>query len=306
MEKVFVSGSDGFLAGHVIKELNSRGYMVIPFDNYTDKRQDVRDYKAVETMMDDVDYVCHLAASPYIPWGYDAPQHFFETNANGTLNILQAAIDRDIRIVYWSTSEVYGTSQHPDKPMDENHPLNPHSTYAASKLAGDRLCYTFHKEHDIDVTVMRMFNNYGPGETWPYVIPEIIEQLSKGTTLHLGNINAMRDFTYAEDGARASVDVMECTALSGQAVNVGSGISYSVKYLADLLAEIMRPGERVNILTDENRLRPHDVDKLLCNPGKLEFFTGWRPSVGIREGLEKTVEFFYGNGGKWDYRGKPK
>jgi len=302
METVLVTGSSGFIGSHVVDELNRRGYEVRTFDIYDDPRQDVRNPEAVKKHMEGADYCLHLAAYPYIPFGYSHPNEFFETNATGTLNVLNAARKTDTRVVYTSTSEVYGTAEDPNKPMNENHRIHPHSTYAVAKYAGDALCHTYYKEHSVDAAVVRMFNNYGPREKWRYVIPEIIEQLSKSTTLRLGNIYAERDFTYVVDGARALVDVMECDVLTGNVVNCGSGETWSIEEIAWMLGDIMRPDEEIVIKVDPYKLRPYDVDRLLCDNKKLRCFTGWKPRVDFMDGLERTVEWFYQNGAKWDYR----
>jgi len=301
-ERVLVTGGAGFIGSHVVEELLRRGYEPIVYDIYVSPSQDVRNSRMVEAYMATVDACIHMAANPYIPFGYAHPKEFFEINANGTLNVLKAAAKHNTRTVYISTSEVYGSNQDPDKPMDESHPINPHSTYAVSKYAGDALCRTFHKDYGLDATVIRLYNSFGPKETWRYVIPEIIEQLNNGSTLHLGNIYAERDFTYVEDSARAIVDVLECQTLMGEVVNCGSGVAWSVENIAMMLAEIMRPGERVNIVVDESRLRPFDVDTLLCDYSKLHRHTGWEPEVSFHEGLRRTVEWFKANGCKWDFR----
>jgi len=302
VEKVLLTGSEGFIGSHVEEELTYRGYEVIGYDTFSNPHQDIRNIKMLKQYMDGVDFCLHLAANPYIPFGYSHPQEFFDINANGTLNVLEAAREKDVRVVYTSTSEVYGTAQDPLKPMDENHRVNPHSTYALAKYAGDGLCLTYHKEHELDVTVVRMFNNFGPRETWRYVIPEIIEQLHVGSTLSLGNIYAERDFTYVEDGARALVDVMECAGLEGEVLNCGSGSTHSIQSIAFTLGEIMRRDEEIKIRVEDWRLRPHDVDRLLCDNSKIRRLTGWTPETDFYEGLIRTVEWFHGNGDKFNFR----
>ena len=302
LDTVLVTGSAGFVGTHVVKELEKRGYNVVTYDIYDNPEQDIRDQKMLDTYMSSVDYVCHLAANPYIPYGYMHPNEFFETNANGTQNVLNAARKQQTRVVYWSTSEVYGTAENPLMPMNEDHRIHPHSTYAVAKYAGDALCQTYYHEHGVDVTVLRQFNCYGPHETWRYIIPEIIMQLDNNCTVNLGNIYAERDFTYVEDAARAGVDVMESTRLSGEVVNSGSGETWSIKSIAYILADIMRPDEELVIKVDKSRMRPYDVDRLLCDNSKLQFYTGWSPEIGFREGLERTVAFYRDNGSKWDFR----
>jgi len=132
MEKVLLTGSDGFIASHVSDELKRRGYTVIPFDNYSNIEQDIRNPRMVEAYMENADYCLHMAACPYIPFGYSHPNEFFETNANGTQNVLNAAKKTGTRVIYTSTSEVYGTAEDPNLPMSETHRINPHSTYAVA------------------------------------------------------------------------------------------------------------------------------------------------------------------------------
>lgn len=271
-EKVLVTGSDGFLASHLLKELEARGYSVRRFDIYSNPFEDIRDPWAVMRAVKGCKKIIHTCASPYIPACYTDPYSFFDVNAVGTLNLLLAAKQCDVeRIIYYSSSEIYGTAQ--QEKMDESHPLNPQSTYAVSKLAGDRLCSTFYKEHDVPIIIQRQFNCYGEDEKQKYVIPIIIEQLSKGSTLHLGNINAQRDFTYAGDAARASVDLLECEDAVGEVVNVGSGKMWGIDKIAYMVGDIM--GVEPKIVIDKDRLRPFDVDRLICDYSKMNKLTGW-------------------------------
>lgn len=296
--RILVTGGAGFLGSHVAEELRTRGYSVKIFDIWANPMQDIRNPWAVLEAVKDVDAVMHLAAEPYIPYGGQDPTLFVETNINGSLNVLNACVQRDLRILVWSSSEVYGTSK-TDK-MDEDHPTLPHSTYAVTKLAADRLAFTFHKEHKLPVTILRQFNCYGPNETQPYVIPEIIQQLSRYRTIHLGRIDVERDFTYAPDAARAAVDLLECEEAIGEVVNVGTGQTHSIKSIAELLWDIMAQGD-VEIHSEEpDRMRPYDVDRLLCNPGKMHSLIGWTPKGDLRDGLEETVAWYREHG--WTFR----
>lgn len=298
-DKVLVTGSAGFIGSHIVDELRARKYKVKGFDIHTSNIEDICNPFAVMDAMEGCDAVMHLAAEPYIPYCYQNPRKFFETNANGTLNVLMAAKRKKVkRVVYWSSSEIYGSAQ--KLPMGEDHPLNPHSTYAVSKLAGDRLCYTFFKEHGLPVTILRQFNCYGPRETQPYVIPEIISQLHKGKTLRLGNVNACRDFTYVEDAASAGVDVLEHKEANGEVINVGSGRTRSIKEIADAIGEVMLMEPDIRV--DKDKLRPYDVDVLICDNAKMEKLTGWTPTTGFHDGLVQTVKFFVKNSYRWDYR----
>ena len=144
---------------------------------------------------------------------------------------------------------------------NEKHPLNPLSTYAVSKLAGDRAAFVFSYERNIPVVIVRPFNSYGPRETQPYIIPEIIRQLFNGKTLHLGNIDAKRDFTYVEDTALGMISAMTSNLTKGEVVNIGSNKSYSIKDIAILIGKEFGY-DNIDIQIDKTRLRPLDVELL--------------------------------------------
>jgi nucleoside-diphosphate-sugar epimerase len=202
------------------------------------------------------------------------------------------------RVLYVSSAEVYGEPA--TRPMKEDHQLNPLNTYAVSKLAADRLCYTFLKEHDIPVLIARIFNCYGPRETEPYVIPEIITQLSKGSVLYLGNVEAKRDFTYVADTAKGLIATICSSIPDGEAVNIGSGRAYSIKELVDMVAALMER-EPYEIRVDRRRLRKHDINVFHCDNSRLREATGWRPTVDIPEGLSRTIDWFNTHGKRWSW-----
>jgi len=312
-EKVLVTGGAGFLGSALVRELLRKGANVIVFDNflYGDRSNlieveheiqivtgDVLSWKIYPTIKEHkVKYVFHLAAEPYIPKCYDNPERFFDVNVKGTMSVLMASKTLNVkRIVHFSSSEVYGTAQH--LPMDESHPTLPLSTYAVSKLAADRLCFVFCHEHGVPVVILRPFNNYGPRETQPYVVPEIIAQLSRKNIIKLGNVEAKRDFTYVEDIARGAIMIMESDISNGEVVNLGSNKSYSIKELAFILGKLMGYDE-IEINIDKSRLRPLDVSVLQCDYSKAKKFIGWEPRIDIEEGLKRTVDWYMKNGKRW-------
>lgn len=306
-ERVVVTGGSGFIGSHIIKELRLRGYSPANFDIWANPRHDVRNPWAVMDYFKGASAVMHLAAEPYIPYGYQNPELFIDTNITGTMIVLNAVRRLNIdRLLVWSSSEIYGTCQtHRDevRGMDETHPLNPHSTYAVTKLAQDRLAFSAWKEHKLPVIIVRQFNCYGPNETQPYIVPTLIEQRSQYEHFNLGNVEAKRDFTYVEDAARAGVDLLENSEAVGEIFNVGTGKAYSVRDIASKISQIFDPKFIAPINIDAYKLRPHDVDLLICDPTKMRLLTGWKPKVNLDEGLKKTVEW-YNNHGGWDYRNK--
>jgi nucleoside-diphosphate-sugar epimerase len=312
-KKVMVTGGAGFIGSTLVRELLREGAKVIVFDIFSSG--DMKNLKGIEKRIQVIkgditskdfrnilkksgaEYVFNLAAEPYIPHCYYRPMRFFEVNANGALNVLFACKHLGIKkIVQYSTSEVYGSAI--TVPMDESHPTFPLSTYAASKLATDRLCYTLHHEQNIPVVILRQFNVYGPRETQPYIIPELITQLSKGNKLKLGNIKARRDLTYVEDAAKGAIALMKTPGTEGEAFNLGTGKDYSVEQLANMIGKLMGH-KKLSIDIDPARLRPLDVTRLQCDSRKVRRATGWKPRVDIMEGLKNTIMDFETHGKKW-------
>lgn len=312
-ENVLVTGGAGFIGSALVRELLKEGANVVVYDNflYGDRSNltevenhiqivngDVLSWKVYDVMKKyNIHYVFHLAAEPYIPRCYDNPEKFFDVNVKGTINVLMACKTLGVkRVLHFSSSEVYGTAQY--TPMDENHPTLPLSTYAVSKLTADRLCFVFHHEHGIPVIIMRPFNCYGPRETQPYVIPEIISQLSRGGTVKLGNTKAKRDFTYVEDTAKAAIALIKSEIPDGEVVNVGSNKAYSIEELTLLVGKLMGY-DNVEIRIDNSRLRPMDVSLLQCDYSKLKKYVGWKPTLDIKDGLKRTIDWYIENGKHW-------
>lgn len=315
-ESVLVTGGAGFVGSSLVRELLKERAKVVVYDNFLHgvkaNIQELRnqievvpgdvldEWKLIETAKKfKVSYIFHCVGDTYVPTAYDVPKRFFRINVEGTLNALLACkLLKMKRMLYVSSTEVYGEAMH--QRIDEGHPLLPLNTYAVSKLAADRTCFTFFHEHDVPVIVARIFNAYGPRETEPYVIPEIIAQLDRGRTVELGNVKARRDFTYVDDISRGLIAALKSRIPDGDVVNVGTGKAYSVEEIANRIGKLMGH-DKISIRISKLRLRRHDINLFACNNSKLVRYTGWHPLVPLDEGLKKTIKWFRANGSKWSW-----
>jgi len=302
--KVLVTGGAGFIGSEVVRQLCEQYAHVTVLDNFSSGKMeyiesfddvevieaDICDEEKISNALKDQEFVIHLAALPFIPDSYYFPQEFFNVNTIGTINVIWQSIQSGSveRFVHISTSEVYGTAKY--IPMDEDHPTLPHSTYAVSKLAADRAVFTMHKEHGFPTVIIRPFNSFGPNITQPYIIPEIILQLLNGNnTLHLGNVESSRDFTFVSDTARGMILALSEKRAIGETINLGRSEDIKIMDLAFLIAELM--GKEIEIETDHARLRPFDVEHLYCSNKRAEELLGWKPIVSLEDGLKSTIEW---------------
>lgn len=307
--KTLVTGAGGFIASHLVEELVHKGHEVRAFIRYNSRNLwgwledspyrhsvefisgDVRDYDLVKSAVEGCDTVFHLAALIGIPYSYVSPLAYVRTNVEGTYNVLQAARENGVqRVVHTSTSEIYGTAQY--VPIDEAHPVNPQSPYAASKASADFLALSYHRSFGLPVVVVRPFNTYGPRQSARAIIPTVISQLLDGNeSLSLGNLTPTRDLTFVSDTVSGFLAAAASPQTVGETVNLGTGSEISIGDLVAKIARIM--GHEVKITSDEQRVRPakSEVERLLSNPGKIRALTGWKADVALDKGLARTVEW---------------
>lgn len=315
VKRVLVTGADGFIGSHLVEELLKEDYEVRAFVLYNsfntwgwidsfpkeilDKIDviagDVRDPNAVRKAMEGMDAVLHLAALIAIPFSYYAPDAYVDTNIKGTLNVLQAARDLNIkRVLVTSTSEVYGTAQY--VPIDEKHPYQGQSPYSATKIGADRLSESFYRSFNLPVTIVRPFNTFGPRQSARAVIPTIITQLLSGKEeIKLGALKPTRDFNYVKDTAKGFIEILKSDKTIGQEINIATQKEISIGTLAAELIRQINPGAK--IISDEMRLRPEksEVERLLGSNEKITKLTNWKPEYTFEEGLAETIEFLRRN-----------
>lgn len=315
-DRILVTGGAGFVGSSLVRRLLEDGCEVSVVDNHLsgplENLASVRDsIRFVEGDVNDAEllarvfrefrpqHLYHLVGDTFVPSAYRQPERFVRVNIDGTLSVLRAAARFGLeRMLYVSSTEVYGRVV--EQPIREDAPLAPVNTYAVTKLAADRLCHTFHLEHDVPVVIGRIFNCYGPRETQPYVVPEIIRQLDRGREVMLGELRARRDLTYVDDTARGLMALMASDLPNGEATNIGSGESIDMASLVMLCAAIMGRDD-VQLRSDPKRMRRFEIEDFRCDARRIHQATGWRPELSLELGLERTISWYREHGSRWSW-----
>jgi UDP-glucose 4-epimerase len=302
-----VTGGAGFIGSHIVDELVWRGQQVRVLDNFlTGKRQnlakyladieliegDIRNLATIQQAMQGVDYVLHQAALPSVPRSVADPATSHEVNATGTLNVLIAARDAQVkRVVYASSSSVYGNNPAPVK--QEDMPTNPLSPYAVSKLAGENYCKVFYQVYGLETVVIRYFNVFGPDQdpNSPYaaVIPKFITLMLRGEPPPVdGDGTQSRDFTYVANVVDGNLRAATQPDIAGRVFNVACGLSFSLLQLIAHINSILGTDHEPIF----RELRPGDIKHSLADISAAREELGYRPVVSFEEGLKLTVESF--------------
>jgi dTDP-glucose 4,6-dehydratase len=305
---VLVTGAGGFIGSHLTERLVALGAHTRALVRYNStnswgwlehspvKRDievipgDIRDPGSLRQAVRQVDIVFHLAALIAIPYSYHVPLSYLCTNVEGTLHVLQAAMEAGVsRVVYTSTSEVYGTARY--VPIDEEHPLQGQSPYAASKIAADKFVEAFHLSFGLPVTIVRPFNTYGPRQSARAVIPTIVAQALSQPAVHLGHLEPTRDFNYVADTVDGFIQVAAYAEAIGQVFNIGSGREIAIGELAHTILALM--GRNIPIICKPERTRPKhsEVERLCANNRKAQELIGWRSQHTLEEGLAQSIEW---------------
>ena len=307
-KRVLVTGAGGFIGSHLSERLVEAGAVVRAFVHYNsagtrgwldesplcDKMEvvagDVTDRDSVGEAIEGVNIVFHLAALIGIPYSYHAPVSYLHTNAEGTLNVLQASLKAGVeKVLHTSTSEVYGTAQY--VPIDEKHPLQGQSPYSATKIAADQLAEAFHRSYGLPVIIVRPFNTFGPRQSARAVIPTIIVQALSSDRIRLGHLAPTRDFNFINNTVEGFIRIAESPNAIGEVVNIGSGREISIGELAHCIMKILN--KQLVLEEDERRIRPDgsEVDRLLADNTKICILAEWMPRYSLEEGLQITVEW---------------
>jgi dTDP-glucose 4,6-dehydratase len=317
-KRVLVTGGAGFISSNVIRHLlEHTRYEVVSLDALTYAGNlenlaevishprlsfvhgDVRDAALVGDVVAEVDVIVNAAAESHVEKSIEeGASEFVTTNVEGTQILLDAIREAPVeRFLLISSSEVYGTAEY--APMNEEHPLNPRSPYAATKAGGDRLAYSYFVTYGLPIVIVRPFNNYGPRQHPEKVVPRFVTQALCGEPLTVhGDGHASRDWLYVDDDAEAIEALIEAPldSVAGEVVNVATGRDLSVAEIAGLVLEAVGNPDATVTHVDE---RPGQVDRHVGSTNKIEALTGWRARTSFMDGLERTVAWYRENEVWW-------
>ena len=304
--RVLVTGGAGFVGSHLVDGLLGEGFDVVVLDDLSTGRLenvkdhlieegfrfiqgDIRDREVLRKALEGVDAVFHLAAITSVPYSVEHPEITFEVNVEGTRSLLESCLDLDVgRFIYVSTCAVYGNPKY--LPIDEEHPTEPISPYAESKLEAEGLSLRFYKDYGLDVTVFRPFNIYGPrqrNDQYGGVIARFIERLSSGKPpVIYGDGSQTRDFIYVEDVVRAFIGALNCEHASGRVLNVATGNPTSIRELAYTLIRLFDADGMEPLYQDA---REGDIEHSYADISEAKNHLGFVPEVSLKEGLLELI-----------------
>lgn len=311
---VLVTGAGGFIGSHLVETLLQRGSRVTAMVRYNSASSignlnflpaplrarltvlpgNIEDSDFVYSAVQGHDIVFHLAALIAIPYSYVAPRSYVRANIEGTLNVLEAARRHGTRrVVHTSTSEVYGTALR--TPIDEDHPLQGQSPYAASKIGADKIAESYFRSFNTPVVVLRPFNTFGPRQSARAFIPTIVSQALEREQIHLGLLTPQRDMTFVADTVEGFILAGTTSEIEGQTINLGTGETYSIGDFAKRILKLMRMDKPV--VHDAARERPgaSEVMRLVSDNSKAARLLGWRPTTSLDDGLRQVVAFIAAN-----------
>jgi len=311
--KALITGIRGFVGSHLADLLVAEGYQVSGIALTHDRTNlsriesqlsisygDIRDLKIVAEILAEVrpDYIYHLAGSAFVPDAETEPRLVYEVNILGTLNLLEAARSTNLsaKILIVGSGEVYGQVPEAALPVNEEYPLKPTTSYGVTKACADLLAYQYATAYQTDVIRVRPFNHVGPRQSERFAISGFAKQIAeiemglREPVLHVGNLEARRDYTDVRDVVKAYQIVLE-RAKRGEVYNIGSNTALRIGDLLEILiGESTVKG--ITLRQQPVRMRHNDIPVMLCDASKLEKELGWKPAIPIRRTLRDLLGYW--------------
>ncbi len=279
MKTILVTGSSGFIGKHLVHKLKLENFQIIQIPS------SIKSIENENTWQDlpGADCVYHLAARTYVPDSWTDTQQFLSTNVIGTQKVLEYCKKHNSKLIYMS-AYLYGKPEH--LPIDESHSLQPNNPYALSKCFAEQLCKFYSTYHDISVTIIRPFNIFGPGQDEKFLIPFVIRQVKYEDKIYVKDLKPCRDYIYIDDLIDALLEANKLHAKM-HVMNIGSGVSYSVKDIINIIQEVAKTSKKV---VSTNEERPNEIDDVIANIKSASELLNWTPKLSFRDGVKKMLE----------------
>ncbi len=277
---IVVTGSSGFVGRRLVKRLKDLSHEIIHLD--ITSCTDVTKYDQLSDIKK-FDLLFHLAAKTFVPDSFHHPREFYETNILGTLNALELCRKYNSRMIFVS-SYVYGNPEY--LPIDEKHTVSALNPYSQSKIIGEKLCESYHRDFGLNIIIIRPFNIYGPGQQIPFLIPTIISQAARGR-ITLKDPEPKRDYLYIDDAIDFYIKAAGFATNSMEIFNIGSGESYSVRNIVDIIHEMMHSTFEVSYA---NERRPGEIMDTIADISKAKSTFGWKPLTNIVDGIKNILD----------------
>lgn len=304
-KQILVTGADGFIPSHLCEFLFSKKAKVTAllrrnstgiFRNINEikskinvKWGDTQDLSLLTEITKKTDIIFHLAAQSHVGYSLHNPHETVTNDILSTLNVLEASRKNDVkRIVHAGSSEIYGNPEY--VPIDEKHPINPRSPYAAAKASAENLLQSYYFTYGLPVVMSRFFNIYGPRQGLDQAIPKFFLQAlnNKDITIY-GDGNQKRDYTFVSDAVNAYFLLGITPKLEGKVLNFGTGHEIKIKDLANLIIKMTNSKSKLKF---DRNLRSGETPRLLANPKLAKKMLGWKANIDIETGIGYTVDFY--------------
>ena len=302
---VLITGGAGFIGRWVVKKLLNDGHNVCVLDDLSNGRLEnieefkdnhkfefvlggIRDKEVLKRLFNNIDICIHAAAAINVQESIDNPQRYYDVNVNGTFSILEEARKNDVKVVLVGTCMVYDLTS--SNAISEDHPLNPKSPYAGSKLATENLALSYFHAYRLPVVITRPFNTYGPYQKSDMeggVVSIFLRSLLEGKALTVfGDGTQTRDLLFVEDCAEFIVEASFNEKAVGEVINAGYGQDIAINDLALLICK-----DREGVKHVKHHHPQSEIQKLLCDYTRAKKLLGWEPKTSLNEGIEKTKQW---------------
>lgn len=281
--KVLVTGNRGFVGTNLVNRLKDK-IQIVPTARSSHERIDILERNQLQKL-ENSDIIIHLASKTSILNSTLNPYETYLTNLIGTLNILDFAKQNNVSKIVNISTYIYGRPQY--LPIDELHPVNPHSAYTKSKVLAEKLCEYYSEDYQIDIVTLRPFYVYGPSPNEATFIPSIIKQIHKTGKVMLSNRDTKRDFLFIDDFIDLVYKILLNFPHGYNAYNVGFGKSHSLEKVVEIISNILK----INIPVEyDSSIRPNDIVKMIADISLLEKLYAWKPLIDIETGLRLTLD----------------